>query len=217
MSTNAQAQTQAQTQTQTDAEDDDAQRYQRQEAVRALASEINAAKYEFQEADGDREPSFQALPSGIGANRVLFSGTLTDVEDVGNDTEYLKAEIIGATGTVYAYAGDYSQEARAFLRNAEAPMFVTICGKLNWFAEDDDESPVADRNVYIDPEWAVKTDADDRDRAVLEAAEATLDRLEADTDPNLEQVIDVVYGEDEDVQDLDLRDEVVRALENLED
>ena len=146
----------------------------REVAKRVFAEEFNNATSTFTESDEDRAPVYSLLPSGEKANRVFVVGTLTETTDVGNDSEYWQARIVGPTGTFFAYAGQYQPEAASVLRNAEAPAYVAVVGKARTYETDD-----GDVNVSIRPESINIVDGEARDAWVAETAEQTKARLEA--------------------------------------
>ncbi|TKX60709.1 DNA-binding protein [Halorubrum sp. ASP1] len=193
--------------------------YNREPAIRATVQEINQAKDQFKTSEAERAPSYQLLPTGAGANRVFTAGTLTNVEDVSNedsDGAYLKATISAESGTVYAYAGRYSEEAQAFLREAEAPQFVAVCGKMDLYPEDE---PIEERNVSLSPEWFQTIDADRRDEILLKNAMATIERADgggASLDALVERA-EEQYKFDEDYTDTDFRAGAVEVLESLDE
>jgi RPA family protein len=63
----------------------------REVARRVFAREFNDAGYTFKESDDERAPVYSLLPTGERANRILAVGTLTETEDVGEDSEYWRA------------------------------------------------------------------------------------------------------------------------------
>ena len=146
----------------------------REVARRAFATEFNDATYTFKESDDDRAPVYSLLPTGQRANRVFVAGTLTETEDVGNDSEYWRGRIIDPTGTFFTYAGQYQPEATSVLREAETPAYVTVVGKPRTYETDE-----GDVNVSLRPESISVVDGTTRNRWVVETAERTLDRIEA--------------------------------------
>jgi len=147
---------------------------QREVAKRVFAEEFNNSTTTFTESDEERAPVYALLPSGEKANRVFVVGTLTDTKDVGSDSEYWQARIVGPTGTFFAYAGQYQPEAASVLRNAETPAYVAVVGKPRTYETDD-----GDVNVSIRPESISIVDGDTRDAWVAETAEQTQARLES--------------------------------------
>ena len=178
----------------------------REVARRVFAAEFNDATYTFKESDDDRAPVYLLLPTGERANRVFVVGTLTETEDVGEDSEYWQGRIVDPNGdTFYVYAGQYQPDAAAALRDLEPPAYVAVVGKPRTYETDDGEI-----NVSIRPESISAVTAAVRNRWVVE----TLDRLAAFDDEANEYARMV-----EDEYALDphqYRDTVVAALESLE-
>ena len=187
----------------------------REVARRAFATEFNDATYTFKESDDDRAPVYSLLPTGQRANRVFVAGTLTETEDVGNDSEYWRGRIVDPTGTFFTYAGQYQPEATSVLREAETPAYVTVVGKPRTYETDE-----GDVNVSLRPESISVVDDATRNRWVVETAERTLDRIEAfgaaaDGDAAADEyatMAETQYGAELSTY----RDAVVSALETLE-
>jgi len=147
--------------------------YNRQTAVRALASELNSAVFTFKESDADRAPTFNLLPTGERANRVFIVGTLLETEDVGSDSEFWQAEIIDPVGdSYYAYAGQYQPEAAAKIRSLEPPTYVAMVAKVDVYETDDNGL-----NVSLTPETVTEVEQETRDKWVRETVAQTLDRV----------------------------------------
>ncbi|GAB3413364.1 RPA family protein [Haloparvum alkalitolerans] len=144
----------------------------REVARRVFAREFNDAGYTFKESDDERAPVYSLLPTGESANRVFFVGTLTEKEDVGDDSEYWQGRIVDPTGTFFVYAGQYQPEAASTLRDLEPPAYVAVVGKPRTYETDDGSI-----NVSVRPESITEVDATVRDRWVAEAAERTLERV----------------------------------------
>ncbi|KAB7512577.1 DNA-binding protein [Halosegnis rubeus] len=181
----------------------------REVARRAFAHEYNDASYTFKESDDERAPVYALLLTGERANRVFIVGTLTETEDIGEDSEYWRGRIVDPTGTFFTYAGQYQPEAASALRDIEPPAYVAVVGKPRTFETDD-----GDVNVSVRPESINVVDAETRDRWVVETADRTLDRIERfDAEGN-------EYGSMADEQyDLPLaeyKQAAVEALQSLE-
>lgn len=152
----------------------------REIARRSFAREFNDASYTFQESDDDRAPVYLLLPTGARANRVFIVGTLTEKEDVGDESEYWRGRIVDPTGTFFAYAGQYQPDAASMLRDLEPPEYVAVVGKPRTYETDDGTI-----NVSVRPESITPVEAATRDRWVVETADRTFDRIEAfDDDGN---------------------------------
>ncbi|AEH36418.1 RPA family protein [Halopiger xanaduensis] len=146
----------------------------REVARRVFASEFNDSTYSFKESDDERAPNYALLPTGDRANRVFIVGTLTETEDVGEDSEYWRGRVVDPTGTFFVYAGQYQPEAAATLRDTEPPAYVSVVGKPRTYETEDGTV-----NVSVRPENIAVVDDDTRDRWVVETAERTLERIEA--------------------------------------
>ena len=180
----------------------------REVARRAFATEFNDATYTFKESDDDRAPVYSLLPTGQRANRVFVAGTLTETEDVGNDSEYWRGRIVDPTGTFFAYAGQYQPEATSVLRETETPAYVAVVGKPRPYETDE-----GDVNVSLRPESISVVDDATRNRWVVETADRTLDRIEAFDETNeYATMAETQYDPDLSVY----RDGVISALEDLE-
>ena len=152
----------------------------REVARRVFAREFNDASYTFKESDDDRAPLYLLLPTGERANRVFVVGTLTETEDVGEDSEYWRGRIVDPTGTFFVYAGQYQPEAASTLRELESPAYVSIVGKPRTYETDDGTV-----NVSLRPESITEVDDGTRDRWVTETAQRTLERIDhADDEAN---------------------------------
>jgi hypothetical protein len=181
----------------------------REVAKRVFAREFNDATFTFKESDDERAPNFALLPTGDRSNRVFVVGTLTETEDIGDDSEYWRGRVVGPTGTFFAYAGQYQPDAAAFLRDAEPPEYVAVVGKPRTFETDDGSV-----NVSLRPESITATDETARERWVVETAERTLDRIEAFDDETNEYA--EMARDEYDTAVETYRREVVEALEALD-
>jgi len=190
----------------------------REVARRAFAAEFNDATYTFKESDDDRAPVYSLLPTGQRANRVFVAGTLTETEDVGDDSEYWRGRIVDPTGTFFTYAGQYQPEATAVLRETETPAYVTVVGKPRTYETDE-----GDVNVSLRPESISIVEDATRNRWVVETAERTLDRIEAvdgGTSPEGDATPDEYATMAETQYGAELsayRDAAISALEDIED
>lgn len=182
--------------------------YDRKAAKRVLPNEFNQAEEMFQEGDGERDPKFLLLPSGDAANRVAIIGTLTDIEDVGSDSPYYQARMVSPTGEpFFAYAGQYQSDAMNTIANElSVPSYVLVVGKPRVYEGDDGET-----RVSITPETIKEVGEDLRDQWVADAAEATLDRIEA-FDPSSDD-IDAMAAEHHGRDHSDLVETVIETLE----
>jgi len=182
----------------------------REVARRVFAAEYNDASYTFKESDDERAPLYLLLPTGERANRVFIVGTLTEKEDVGEDSEYWRGRIVDPTGTFFTYAGQYQPEAASALRELEPPAYVAVVGKPRTYETDDGSV-----NVSVRPESITTVDAATRDRWVAETAARTLNRIEAFDDEGNEYAR--MAREQYDLPVEEYRDAAVAALQSLDD
>jgi len=182
----------------------------REVARRVFAREFNDATYAFKESEDELAPNYTLLPTGERANRVFFVGTLTETEDVGSDSEYWQGRVIDPTGPFYVYAGQYQPDAANMLRDIDPPAYVAVVGKPRTYETDE-----RGMNVAVRPESINIVDRGTRDRWVGEAAEQTIDRLEA-FDPAMNEYAKMA-SEEYDRSIEDYRQETIAALESLEE
>ncbi|MEF8830381.1 MAG: RPA family protein [Halobacteriales archaeon] len=182
----------------------------REVARRVFAREFNDASYTFKESDDERAPVYLLLPTGERANRVFVVGTLTEKEDVGDDSEYWRGRVVDPTGTFFVYAGQYQPDAASMLRDLEPPAYVAVVGKPRTYETDDGTV-----NVSVRPESITPVDEPTRDRWVVETAERTFDRVERFDDDANEYA--TMAREEYDLPADTYKREAVEALERLED
>jgi hypothetical protein len=145
----------------------------REVARRVFAREFNDAGYTFKESDDERAPIYLLLPTGERANRVFVVGTLTETEDIGDDSEYWQGRVVDPNGdTFFMYAGQYQPDAASMLRELEPPAYVAVVGKPRTYETDE-----GDVNVSIRPESITSVDDATRDRWVVETATRTIERV----------------------------------------
>jgi len=188
---------------------DSSQSISREVSRRVFADEFNTASYTFKESDDERAPVYLLLPTGEQANRVFFVGTLTEKEDVGEDSEWWRGRIVDPTGTFFVYAGQYQPEAASALRELEPPAYVAVVGKPRTYETDEGEI-----NVSIRPESITEVSAATRDQWVVETAERTIDRISRFDDEANEyaRMAKEQYGDDVSAY----KQTAITALESLE-
>ena len=143
----------------------------REVAHRLFAAEFDDASLSYSESDEERAPNYVVTPTGARVNRLFIAGVLTEVERVNDETR--RGRVVDPSGAFVTYAGQYQPEAQTFLERAEPPAFVALTGKARTFEPEDSDRVF----TSVRPESLNAVDADTRDRWVVSAAEATLDRL----------------------------------------
>lgn len=183
----------------------------REVAKRVFAREFNDASYTFKESDDDRAPLYALLPTGDRANRIFFVGTLTQTEDVGEDSEYWQGRIVDPNGdTFFTYAGQYQPDAASMLREIEPPAYVAVVGKPRTYETEEGEV-----NVSVRPESITKVDEATRNRWVVETAERTIERIKHYREGTDEYVELATQEYDHDIDTY--RRAAIEALESLEE
>lgn len=181
----------------------------REVARRVFAREFNDATHMFKESDDELAPRYSLLPTGRRANRVFVVGTLTETEDVGQDSEIWQGRIVDPDGgTFFTYAGQYQPDPAAMLRELEPPEYVAVVGKPDTF-----ETDSGDTNVSMRPESITVVDEAVRNRWVVETAERTLERVEAFEDGG---EYATMAREEYDLPVENYRQVAVEALESLD-
>lgn len=149
------------------------QTFDREPARRVFAAELREVRLQFREGEDEKSPSFVLLPTGARCNRILLVGTLTEKERRGDQNVFYHARISDPTGTFFLMAGSYQPEAMQQIARIEPPAFVAVIGKPNLF-----ESQTGSILVSVRAESVTTVDRETRDLWVLDAARATLQRLD---------------------------------------
>ena len=183
----------------------------REPAWRIFAGEYNDSTVEIK-GSGEKTPSYVVTPLGCKVNRLFAIGVLTDVENVSEAGEFIRAHISDPTGVFTLYSGrQYQQDATDQLLNIEVPAFVAVIGKARTY-----EPEEGALYVSIRPEMVREVNAETRDRWIIETCMQTKHRIEA--------VIEAMKMNQPNEHDLrklgyrrDLSEGIVTALKNYGD
>jgi len=145
----------------------------REPAWRVFAAEYNDASLEIK-GIGEKVPSYVVTPLGSKVNRVFITGVLTDVENVSEGGEYLRAHVSDPTGVFTIYSGQYQQEATNKLQSIEVPAFVAVIGKVRTYIPEE-----GTLYVSLRPELVREVNAEARDRWIIETCMQTKQRMSA--------------------------------------
>ena len=143
----------------------------REVAYRLFAAEFDDATLSYSEGDEERAPNYVVTPTGARVNRLFAVGALTEVESV--NEEVLRGRVADPTDVFVTYAGQYQPEAMNFLDRSTPPMFVSLTGKARTYEPEDSDRVF----TSVRPESINEVDAATRDRWVVAAARATLERV----------------------------------------
>ena len=145
----------------------------RELAWRIFAGEYNDSTVEIK-GSGEKTPSYVVTPLGSKVNRLFVIGVLTDVENVSEGGEFLRAHISDPTGVFTLYSGQYQPDATDQLLNIEVPAFVAVIGKARTY-----EPEEGALYVSIRPEVVREVNAEARDRWIIETCMQTKHRIGA--------------------------------------
>ncbi|MEF8849016.1 MAG: hypothetical protein V5A68_07790 [Candidatus Thermoplasmatota archaeon] len=145
----------------------------RELAWRIFAGEFNDSNFELK-GEEKMSPSYVISPLGAKINRVFIIGVLTDVENISEQGEFIRAHISDPTGVFTLYSGQYQQEATDYLSSIDVPAFVAVVGKSRTYIPEEGTFYVS-----IRPETVELVDSDVRDEWILETCKSTKDRVEA--------------------------------------
>ena len=146
----------------------------REQAWRIFASEYNDSKIEIK-GEGEMVPSYIITPLGAKINRLFIIGVLTDVENVTDSGEFVRAHVSDPTGVFTLYSGQYQQDITNELTNIEVPAYVAVIGKIRTYVPEDGE----EMYTSIRPERIIEVNAETRDQWIVETCESTKHRIES--------------------------------------
>jgi RPA family protein len=168
----------------------------RQTAWRVFAGEFNDSSIEIK-SQGEMTPSFVVTPLGAKVNRLFLIGVLTDVENISQEGELVRAHISDPTGVFTLYSGQYQKEVTEALSNIEVPTFVAVIGKARTYSPEE-----GTLFVSIRPERILEVSSDIRDKWIFETCKSTKDRIEAVIEamkmdePNIFQLTKLGYSKE---------------------
>jgi len=180
----------------------------REAAWRVFASEYNDSTVEIK-GEGEMAPSYIVTPLGAKINRLFIIGVLTDVENMSESGDLLRAHVSDPTGVFTLYSGQYQQNATDALSSIEVPAFVAVVGKSRTYRPEDGE----ELYVSIRPERIMEVNADIRNQWILETCTSTKNRIEAFVEatkmnqPNVDDLKKLGYS-------IYLSEGIVSALKN---
>ena len=145
----------------------------RENAWRIFAGEYNDSTVEIKGQE-EMAPSYVVTPLGAKVNRLFIVGVLTDVENVSEAGELVRAHISDPTGVFTLYSGQYQQDVTNTLSEIEVPAFVAVVGKVRTYTPEEGAMFVSVR-----PENILEVSAETRDRWIIDTCKNTKDRIEA--------------------------------------
>jgi len=155
----------------------------REVAKRVFAREFEACRELEKSARSDSEtadskiPNLLISPLGLILNRVFVVGVVTELDNIGTQSEMWKARIVDPTGAFTVYAGQYQPEASIFFSTVQVPAFIALTGKARIY-----EPEPGSVFVSIRAEEANVVDEEIRNRWIVDTSEQTVERLEVFSD-----------------------------------
>lgn len=144
----------------------------RETAWRISAAELNASTLEIK-ATEEKMPSYVVTPLGAKVNRVLISGVLTEIDNIGTEEEPMwRGKIMDIGGNFYINVGRYQTDAVAEMTTLREPCFVAAVGRVRTYTGDNGRMYVSVR-----PEHIIEVDEKVRNEWLLETAKSTWRRL----------------------------------------
>ena len=185
-------------------------KFERQVAKYLFAEEIKntVIQYTIENEDSQFSSMHAVTPTGQDVGRVFICGTLTEVEDIGNDNPYFKGRLVDQTGAISIYAGNYQPDALAAMEIIATPSYVAVVGKIAMFTTEDGAIIPSVR-----PESITEIDEDVIRTWVFMTAKNMIELIEDPTKTKAKEMAVEQYG---DVR-ADYNDMAVNALESLLD
>jgi hypothetical protein len=145
----------------------------RENAWRVFAGEFNDSTVEIK-SEEEMSPSYVVTPLGAKVNRLFIVGVLTDVENVSEGADLMRAHISDPTGVFTLYSGQYQQDVTDMLSDIDVPAFVAVVGKVRTYTPEEG-------SVYVSvrPEKILEVSAEVRDKWIIDTCKNTKDRIEA--------------------------------------
>lgn len=121
----------------------------RETAWRVSAAELNASTLEIR-ATEEKMPSYVVTPLGAKVNRVLISGVLTEIDNIGTDEEPMwRGKIVDLSGSFYINVGRFQTDAVAEMTTLKEPCFVAAVGRVRTYTGDNGRMYVSVRPEHI--------------------------------------------------------------------
>ena len=104
-----------------------------------FAKEIRATniQYAVENKDSQFTSMHSVTPTGQDVGRVFICGTLTEVEDIGQDNPYYKGRLVDQSGAISIYAGNYQPDALKAMEEIDTPAHIAVIGKIAMFETED--------------------------------------------------------------------------------
>ncbi len=182
----------------------------RETAWRVFAGEYNDSTVEIK-SEKEMMPSYIVTPLGAKINRVFIIGVLTDVENVSEGGDFVRAHVSDPTGVFTLYSGSYQKEVTDALSKIDVPAFVAITGKVRTYTPEE-----GTLYVSVRPENVIEVGSETRDIWILETCKSTKQRIEA-----VFEALKMNESNESELRKLgysrDISEGIVKAIQNYRD
>ena len=167
-------------------------KFVRQISKYLFAKEIRATntQYAVEVEDSQFTSMHSVTPTGQDVGRVLICGTLTEVEDIGNDNPYYKGRLVDQTGAISIYAGNYQPDALKAMEEIVPPVHVAVIGKISMFETED-----GTKIPSIRPESITEIDEDNIRTWTFMAAKNLIEHINGTDGEKARKMATEAYGD----------------------
>jgi len=166
--------------------------FKRQISRYLFAKEIRATNKQFTvKSEDEKFDSMHAVtPTGQDVGRVFICGTLTEVEDIGNDNPYYKGRLVDQTGAISIYAGNYQPDALKAMEEIVAPAHIAVIGKISMFETED-----GTKIPSVRPESITEIDEDTIRTWTFMAAKNLIEHIKGTDGEEVRKMATEAYGD----------------------
>jgi len=167
-------------------------KFERQISRYLFAKEIRATniQYAVENADSQFTSMHSVTPTGQDVGRVFICGTLTEVEDIGNDNPYYKGRLVDQTGAISIYAGNYQPDALKAMEEIVAPAHIAVIGKIAMFETED-----GTKIPSVRPESITEIDEDNIRTWTFMAAKNLIEHIKGTDGEKVRKMATEAYGD----------------------
>ncbi len=166
--------------------------FKRQISKYLFAKEVRATNIQYivENKDNQFNSMHSVTPTGQDVGRVFICGTLTEVEDIGNDNPYYKGRLVDQTGAISIYAGNYQPDALKVIEEIVPPVHIAVIGKISMFQTEDGTNIPS-----IRPESITEIDEDNIRTWTFMAAKNLIEHIEGTDGGKARKMATEAYGD----------------------
>ena len=166
--------------------------FKRQISKYLFAKEVRATNIQYivENKDNQFNSMHSVTPTGQDVGRVFICGTLTEVEDIGNDNPYYKGRLVDQTGAISIYAGNYQPDALKVIEEIVPPVHIAVIGKISMFQTEDGTNIPS-----IRPESITEIDEDTIRTWTFMAAKNLIEHMKGTDGEEVRKMATEAYGD----------------------